>query len=101
MEIITKMSGWTIKGIDIEYIFDDQLVSLADCMRKIRRQTTMNFILDNFRFYNSDKAGVWYAILDSDTIAKISIMENYPEIEKELTDYFGKEWNKCYLRFGH
>lgn len=100
MKIVAKMSGWSITEVKIDYIFEGQFVTLMDCMQKIKRQETMNFILDTFRFARTE-AGQWVAILDYDTIAKISIMENYPEVEKELVDYFGEEWIKCYLRFEH
>ena len=42
-----------------------------------------------------------YAILDFDTIFKLSVMENYPEYEKEFIDYFGEKWIKHYIRFNH
>ena len=40
-------------------------------------------------------------IFDWDTILKISILENYPDYEKELKDYFGESWLKHYIRFNH
>lgn len=59
----------------------------------------MNFILDTFRFSKAE--GTWVAVLDWDTIMKISIMETNPEEEKLLENYFGKNWIKNYLRFNH
>ena len=41
------------------------------------------------------------AILDYDTILKLSILEHYPEYEKEMINYFGNEWLKHYIRFNH
>ena len=48
-----------------------------------------------------EKSHDWCAILDWDSIMKISVLENYPEYEKEFIDYFGEEWLKQYIRFNH
>ena len=103
MKIETKISGWSIREFDIKPIFDKQFVWLSDAMKIIKRQETMNFLLDEFRFSKGceEKEGDWLAILDWDTIMKLSVMENYPEYEKEFTDYFGENWAKHYLRFNH
>ena len=103
MKFEPKISGTRVYDFQIEPIFDSQLVTLNECMKKIQHQETMNFILDNFRFSkaNENYPGEWYAIFDWDTIMKISVMENYPEYEKELTEYFGNGWTKQYIRFNH
>ena len=103
MRFETKMSGVRVDDIEIEPIFDSQFIWLSECMEKIHRQETMDFILDNFRFSKGceEKEGDWVAILDYDTIDKISVMEKYPQYEKELIDYFGENWLKHYIRFGH
>lgn len=103
MTIETKISGWSISDFNIEPIFNDQYVWLSEAMEKINKQNAMDYILDNFRFYKgeAEKKGDWCAIFDFDTIYKISIMENYPQYEKELIEYFGEKWMNNYLRFNH
>lgn len=94
-----KISGTAIKDFEIDLIFEEQIVTLKEVNKKIKKQHTMDFILDNFRF--SSWGDEWVAILDYDTIYKISVLENYPEYEKELSEYFGVSWLNQYLRFGH
>ena len=103
MKFEPKISGVRVDDFEIEPIFDSQFVWLSECMEKIKRQETMDYILDTFRFYkgSEEKEHDWVAILDYDTIDKVSIMENYPQYEKELIDYFGENWLKHYIRFGH
>lgn len=103
MKFETKMSGVRVTDYEIESIFNSQFVWLSEIVEKIHRQETMNFILDTFRFYKgeAEKANDWCAIFDWDTIEKISILENYPQYEKELVDYFGENWLKYYIRFNH
>lgn len=101
MNIESKMSGWTITNFETKPIFNSGIISLEDCMRTIKRQETMNFILDKFRFSKGMEEGTWFAIIDHDTIMKISIMETNPEEEKQLKEHFGEGWIKYYLRFNH
>ncbi len=103
MKFETKISGVRVTDYEIESIFDTQFVWLSEIMEKIHRQETMNFILDEFRFYKgeAEKENDWICIFDWDTIEKISIMEKYPQYEKEMIDYFGKNWLKHYIRFNH
>ena len=101
MNIESKISGWKITNFETEPIFDSQVISLEDCMRTIKRQETMNFILDTFRFSKGVKEGTWFTTIDWDTIMKISIMETNPEEEEQLKEYFGESWIKHYLRFNH
>ena len=65
----------------------------------------MDFILDNFRFSKcgdeENYPNEWVAVFDYDTLYKIAILENYPEYEKEMIDYFGEKWLKHYIRFNH
>lgn len=98
-----KMSGTCVKSFSIIPLFTSQLVWLSEIMEKVQNQLTINFILDTFKFHKGEekKAHDWWAILDYDTILKISIMENYPEYERELIDYFGEDWFKHYIRFNH
>lgn len=102
MKFEPKISGTQVTDFNIVPLFDTQFISLDDCQDKIVRQETMNYILDNFRFNRGD-AGMhdWWAILDFDTIMKISVMENYPEYEKEFIEYFGENWLEHYIRFNH
>ena len=101
MNIESKISGWKITNFETKPIFDSQVISLENCMRTIKRQKTMNFILDTFRFSKGIKEGTWFTTIDWDTIMKISIMETNPEEEEQLKEYFGEGWIKHYLRFNH
>lgn len=100
MKFEGKISGVSVTDFDITPIFKDQIVNLADCLTIIKRQEAMDFLLDTFRF-SLCKDGKWRAVLDWDTIFKISILENYPNYEEELINYFGENWLKHYIRFGH
>ena len=103
MKFEGKISGTKISEFEITSIFDSQFVWLSEVMEKIQNQKAMDFILDTFRFSKGreEKSHDWCAILDWDSIMKISVLENYPEYEKEFIDYFGEEWLKQYIRFNH
>lgn len=103
MKFEMKISGTAVTDFEIETIFSNQFVWLSDAMKKIKRQETMNFLLDTFRFSKGfeEKEGDWCAILDYDTIYKLSVLENYPQYEQEFIDYFGEGWLKQYIRFNH
>lgn len=103
MKFEPKISGTKVTDFDIKPIFSEQIVLLSDAMKTIKRQETMNFLLDTFRFNkcNENYPNEWYAILDFDSIYKLSVMENYPEYEKELIDFFGEKWYRIYIRFNH
>lgn len=101
INIESKISGWKITNFETKPIFDSQVISLENCMKTIKRQETMNFILDTFRFSKGVKEGTWFTTIDWDTIMKISIMETNPEEEEQLKEYFGESWIKHYLRFNH
>lgn len=103
MKFETKISGVAVTDFNIEPIFNNQYVWLSEVMNKVHKQETMDFILDEFRFYKGyeEKEGDWCAIFDYDTIYKISIMENHPQYENELIERFGEKWMNHYLRFNH
>ena len=101
INIESKISGWKITGFETKPIFSSQVVSLADCMAVIKKQETMNFILDTFRFSKGMKDGTWFTTIDWDTIMKISILETNPEEENQLKEHFGENWLTNYLRFNH
>lgn len=101
-----KMSGTKVTDFEIKPIFNSQFVSLEDCIKADLKQEVMNFILDTLRFYKGDKeegetVTPWYCIIDYDTIYKLSVLQNYPQYEQELKEYFGDNWLKHYIRFGH
>jgi len=100
MNFEPKMSGVKVTDFNIKPIFNSQFVSLEDCIKADLKQETMNFILDTLRFYKGDDNS-WYCMMDYDTIYKISILQNYPQYEQELKEYFGDSWIKHYIRFGH
>lgn len=99
MKFEPKMSGTTVTDFKIEFAISCCVCSLEGLAATIKRQKTMDYILDNFRFSKID-AG-WTCFFDSDTLYKIAILENYPEYEKELVNYFGENWLKHYIRFNH
>ena len=100
MKFEPKMSGTTVTDFDIKRIFNKPLITLDECIKIIKREKTMDYLLDNFRF-SLFKNGKWTAIIDSETDYKITILENYPEYEEEMIDYFGENWLKHYIRFNH
>ena len=103
MKFEPKMSGTKVTDFNITPIFDSQFVWLSDAMTKLQNQKSMDFLLDTFRFTKecAEKSNDWCAILDYDSIFKISILENYPDYKEELEKYFGKNWLKFYIRFNH
>lgn len=101
MKFEEKMSGTRVTEFEITPIFDSQIVTLNDAIENIHRQEAMDFILDKLRFYKSNIEKVWYTTMDWDTILKLSVLENYPEYEKEFVEYFGANWLHRYIRFNH
>ena len=101
MKFESKISGTKVTDYNIKKkLFSSELISLDECIKKIKRQETMDFLLDTFRF-TLGEGGKWYAIINYDTILKASILEYYPEYEKEMKEYFGDDWLKFYIRFNH
>jgi len=101
-----KISGTRVTGTEIDevmhnIIFASQFISLKDCTRKIRRQESMNWLLDTLRFSKGEYAGDWCAIIDWDSNAKITVLEKYPEAKKQFIEYFGENWMELYIRFNH
>lgn len=107
MKIEPKISGWSISGVSIKIFphLGDQIVTLLDIDKLSTRAAQWIFDTYNLVELNPDRAGCNFGVLMSyDDMLKVSIMESYPEIEKELADYFNPsfgDWRKCYLRFGH
>lgn len=99
LKIKSKIGGWKVTGFETKPVFDNRVLSLEECMKTIKRQETMDFILDTFHFSKGMKEGTWFTTMDWDSIMKISIMETNPEEEKQLEKEFGKNWIKNYLRF--
>lgn len=99
----SKISGTKVTDFDITPIFESQFVWLSEAMEKVQKQETMNFLLDTYRFSKGceEKEHDWCAIIDWDSIYKLSVLENYPEYEKEFIEYFGDNWLKHYIRFNH
>lgn len=103
MKFEPKISGTRVTDFKIETIFNSPFVWLSDAMAWISRQEAMDYLLDEFRFSkgSGDKEHDWVAILDFDSIYKLSILENYPDYEKEMIEYFGENWLQHYIRFNH
>jgi len=101
MKFIPKISGTMVTDFKMDkMLFHKQIITLAECMEKVQRQETMNWLLDELRF-TKGKGGDWYALIDWDTIMKLSILEYYPDYEKEMLDRFGENWLNHYIRFNH
>lgn len=98
-----KISGTRVTNFNITPIFESQFVWLSEAMEKVQKQETMNFLLDTYRFSKGceEKEHDWCAVIDWDSIYKLSVLENYPEYEKEFIEYFGNNWLKHYIRFNH
>ena len=107
MKFEEKISGTKVTDFEIDSLFSSQFISLEEVMEKDLSQRTMNWILDHLRFYRGERTEenkdecIWWTTIDFDTDLKLSVMENYPEYEKEFTDYFGENWMNYYIRFNH
>ena len=100
MKFTPKMSGIRVDDFNIDPIFEDQLIYLDNITEIVHRQETMDWILDKLRFTKSS-TNRFIAIIDYDTNLKLSILENYPEYEKELIEHIGDNWINHYIRFNH
>lgn len=103
MKFESKISGTKVTDYHITPIFESQFIWLSEVMEKVQNQKAMDFILDTFRFTKGceEKSHDWCAILDYDSIMKISALENSPEDVKEFEEHFGEGWLKVYIRFNH
>ena len=50
MKFESKISGTRVTDFDITPIFEEQFVFLSEAQKIIKRQETMDFLLDEFRF---------------------------------------------------
>lgn len=101
-----KISGVQVTGSEINEVldnlaFDSQLITLDSIQRNIHRQESMNWLLDTLRFTKSTNGQFWWATIDWDSNAKLTVLEKYPEVEKQFIEYFGEDWMKHYIRFNH
>ena len=101
-----KISGTQVTGSEIDEvlnneIFNSQFITLNLIQEKIHRQESMNWILDTLRFTKSADGKNWWATISWDSIAGLTVMEKYPEIEKQFIEYFGENWMEYYIRFNH
>lgn len=103
MNFEPKISGVKVTGFNITPIFNSQFVWLSEVIEKVQNQKAMDFILDTFRFTKGceEKSHDWRAILDWDSIFKISALENSPKDVEAFEEYFGENWLKHYIRFNH
>ena len=107
MKFEEKMSGTKVTDFEIKSLFSSQFISLQEVMEKDLSQRTMNWILDHLRFYRGERTEenkgrcIWWTTIDFDTDLKLSVMENYPEYEKEFINYFGENWMNYYIRFNN
>jgi hypothetical protein len=105
MKFEPKISGTRVSDFNIKCSLSEQFNFLDDLLTTIKSQKAMDYILDEFRFTrcegNPKYEGRWYAIFDYDSLYKIAILENYPNYEKEMIEYFGENWLKHYIRFNH
>jgi len=101
-----KISGVRVTGSEIDEVlknrvFDSQFITLNSIQEKIHRQESMNWILDTLRFTKSADGKNWFATISWDSIAGLTVMEKYPEVEKQFIEYFGENWMEHYIRFNH
>ena len=101
-----KISGVRVTGSEIDEvlnncIFKSQFITLNDCINNIHRQESMNWILDTLRFTKSADGNNWWATISWDSIASLTVMEKYPEVEKQFIEFFGENWMEHYIRFNH
>lgn len=103
MKFESKISGTRVEGFKTTPIFNSQIVWLSEAIEKIQSQEAMDFLLNTFYFTKgeAEKSHDWCAILDWDSIMKISALENAPEDVKEFEEYFGEDWLLYYIRFNH
>lgn len=106
IKFTSKISGTQVTGSEIDevlenLVFDSQFITLNSVQKKIHRQESMNWILDTLRFTKSADGKNWWATINWDSIAGLTVMEKYPEIEKQFIEYFGDSWMKRYIRFNH
>lgn len=106
IKFTSKISGTQVTGSEIDevlnnLVFDSQLITLNSIQEKIHRQESMNWILDTLRFTKSADGKNWFATISWDSIAGLTVMEKYPEVEKQFIEYFGKNWMEHYIRFNH
>lgn len=107
MKFEQKISGTKVTDFEIKPLFSLQFISLQEVMEKDLSQRTMNWILDHLRFYRGERTEenkdecIWWTAIDFDTDLKLSVMENYPNYEKEFVEYFGENWMNHYIRFNH
>ena len=102
------MSGTSV-NLTIDPLFESGFVSLDEVMKSDLSQETMDFILDNFRFYRGERTTdnadecIWWTTIDTDTRCKLAVLEweEYAEIKDEFVAYFGENWMKHYIRFNH
>lgn len=103
MKFEPKISGTRVTDFIIKGVLDPPIIWLSDVMKTLKRQEAMDFLLDEFRFYkgSEEKEEDWYTFIDGDVNCKVSILENHPEYEKEMINYFGENWLQHYIRFNH
>ena len=101
MTFTEKISGTRVDDFEITPIFNSQVVSLAEAMAVVKKQETMDYLLDTLRFYKGGSLGDWFTTIDWDTILKLSVLENYPNYERVFVEYFGANWLNHDLRFSH
>lgn len=107
MKIESKISGWRISDYEINVFphYGNGIVTLRDIDKLSKRSA--QWIFDNYnlvQFHNGKMDSHFGVLMDGDDVMKVSIMESYPDYEKQLADYFNDsfgDWRKCYLRFGH
>ena len=106
IKFIPKLSGVQVTGTEIDEVlknrvFDSQFITLNSIQEKIHRQESMNWLLDTLRFTKSADGKNWFATISWDSIAGLTVMEKYPEVEKQFIKYFGNNWMNVYIRFNH
>ena len=106
MQIKSENNGWRISGIkNIKLIphHNPSIVTLEDVDKLSLRSA--QWILNRYDLIrlNPKTMGCNFGVIMCyDNMAKVSIMENHPDIENELVNFFNPivdDWTKCHLRF--
>lgn len=108
LKFTEKMSGTSV-NLTVDPLFESGFVSLDEVMRADLSQDTMDFVLDNLRFYRGERTAdnegecIWWTTIDRDTRCKLAVLEKseYASIKSEFVAYFGEDWMHHYIRFNH
>lgn len=106
MKFESKISGTRVTDFEIIPLFDETIIPLKKLDEKLSERS-MRWVMDNFYLSQYSEKGAefygcnFYTTMDYDTVLKLSVLENYPQYEKEFIEHFGENWLNYYIRFNH